>query len=147
MNHLFHSSKHILKRLFFFLFFLYEYAYFTFTFHFEKCCLKLSRISDPSEGGQNKTPGNLIRVLGWHGPSFWGQVCLLSGPVEGNCLWLHAQLSARQRQIIWTPVFFFPNCCKHINPTDIMFHSSPRHPYFGNFKRNMRIVWSINIQS
>ncbi len=76
-----------------------------------KCCLKLSRIPDPSEGGQNKTPGNLVRVLGWHGPSFWGQVCLLSGPVEGNCFWLPARPSARQRRIIWTPVFSFPNCC------------------------------------
>ncbi|TNN83980.1 hypothetical protein EYF80_005851 [Liparis tanakae] len=59
----------------------------------------------PSEGGQNKTPGNLVRVLGWHGRSFWGQVCLLTGPVQGNCLWPPAQLSARQRRIVWTPIY------------------------------------------
>ncbi|KAI4827351.1 hypothetical protein KUCAC02_030753, partial [Chaenocephalus aceratus] len=52
-------------------------------------------------GGQNKTPGNLVRVLGWHGRRFCGQVCLLGGPGKGNCLWPPAQPSARQRRIIY----------------------------------------------
>lgn len=98
-----------------------------------KCCLKLSRILYPSEGGQNKTPGNLVRVLGWHGRSFWGQVCLLSGPVEGNCLWLSAQPSARQRQIVWTPVFSFPNCCTST-------HQSHRHI---SYQSKRSLLWQI----
>lgn len=81
---------------------------------------KLSRIPYPSEGGQNKTPGNLVRVLGWHGRRFCGQVCLLGGPGKGNCLWPPAQPSARQRRIVWKPVFSFPNCCTST-------HQSLRH--------------------
>lgn len=99
-----------------------------------KCCLKLSRIPYPSEGGQNKIPGNLVRVLRWHGLSFWGQVCLLSGPVEGNCLWLPAQPSARQRQIVWTPVFSFPNCCTST-------HQLHRHNISYQIKR--LLLWQI----
>lgn len=75
-----------------------------------KLLFKLSRMSVPSEGGQNKTPGNLVRVLGWRGLSIRGQVCLLSGPAEGNCIWFLAQFIAQGRWIIWTPVFSYPNC-------------------------------------
>lgn len=83
LNHLFHSSQSHFKRFFFCMSMLISPSHFTLRSGL-KCCLKLSRIPGPSEGGQNKTPGNLARVLGWHGPSFWGQVCLLSGPVEGK---------------------------------------------------------------
>ncbi|KAI9515059.1 hypothetical protein NQZ68_027923 [Dissostichus eleginoides] len=65
------------------------------------CVGGYSLLHKAPQGGQNKTPGNLVRVLGWHGRSFWGQVCLLGGPGKGNCLWPPAQPSARQRRIIY----------------------------------------------